>query len=462
MKRKYTHDEIVEMIQNVNPNIEILGRINKVSGKVEARCKVDEYVWTPYVQNLLRGNGCPKCAGKQRKTTEEIKAELEVSRPDVKMLGEYHNAHEKILYRFLQCGHEWLISTAKIKSGRGCPECAEALRGASQRGTKEKLQALLDRRFGDVEVCGDYVNNTTPILFRCRRCGFEWTLTPKEIKLSLGCPACHKTGTSFVQEFIYAFLVHSLPGETVLSRDKSAIGKELDIFIPGLSIAIEPGSWYWHTDKVESDSEKARRCLETGIKLIFLFDHYPEDTSLLPGTLVTRNNLSDPHHFDELVQLCYEILARAGVVKAFSDEELEAIRAEAYHASLGVTTELFRDDVARVNPKIEVLGEYRGKNLKVLVKCRDCGLEWEPLARKLIRPNACPHCRRLRFHSPEEFEVALVERHPCMEALEEYVDQSTKILLRCARRNIEQTYCPSYILSGKSCRQCFNDATEDV
>ena len=130
MKRKYTHDEIVEKIRKVNPNIEILGRINKVSGKVEARCKVDEYVWTPYVQNLLRGNGCPKCAGKQRKTTEEIKAELAIFRPDVEMLGEYHSAHEKIPYRFLECGHVCQISTAKIKSGRGCPECAEALRGS--------------------------------------------------------------------------------------------------------------------------------------------------------------------------------------------------------------------------------------------------------------------------------------------------------------------------------------------
>ena len=521
---KYTHDELVKKIRKVNPNIEILGKIVKIADKVKARCKIDGHVWSPFVQNLLkghgcpvcagtkkvsenefgarvadnspniqiigsltnlkspievkcitcgttwsplaqnlyRGHGCPKCAGKQRKTTEEIKAELEVSRPDVELLGEYHNAHGKILYRFLECGHECLISTAKIKSGRGCPECAKALRGASQRGSKEQLQELLDQRFGDVEVCGDYVNNTTPVVFRCRRCGHEWSLTPKEIKLSLGCPECHKTGTSFIQEFVYAFMVHALPGESVLNRDKSAIGKELDIYIPRLSIAIEPGSWYWHADNQESDGEKARRCQAAGIDLISLYDHYPEDTSLLPGTLVTRNNLSDPHHFDELVQLCYEILKKAGVTIEFSDEELEAVRSEAYRASLGVTTELFKAKVERVNPTIEVLGEYRGKDQKVLVRCRECGREWESLARNLIRPTACPHCRRLRFHSQEEFEEALAERHPCMEALEEYVDQSTKILLRCTRRNIEQAYCPSYLLSGKSCRQCFNDATGDV
>ena len=481
MKKKYTHDEIVEKIRAVNPNIEILSKIVRIADKVKAMCKIDGHVWHPYVQNrlkghgcpvcagtkkvtenefrarvaelfpniqiigeftalrshievkcltcgttwsplaesLYRGHGCPKCAGKQRKTTEEIKAELVISRPDVEMLGEYHSAHEKIPYRFLECGHVCQISTAKIKSGRGCPECAEALRGASQRGSREQLQALLDQKFGDVEVSGDYVNNTTPILFRCRRCGHEWSLAPKEIKISLGCPECHKTGTSFVQEFVLAFMVHALPEEKVLSRDKSAIGKELDIFIPGLSIAIEPGSWYWHADKVDSDREKARRCLVAGIELIFLFDHYPEDTLVVPGTLVTRNNLSDSHHFDELVQLCYEILARAGVVKKFTGEELEAIRAEAYRASLGVTTELFRDEVSRVNPKIEVLGEYRGKNQKVLVKCRDCGLEWESLARKLIRPTACPHCRRLRFHSQEEFDAELAERHPHMETLGE-------------------------------------------
>ena len=521
---KYTHDEIVEKIRAVNPNIEILGKIVKIADKVKARCMIDGHIWLPYVQNLLkghgcpvcagtkkkteeefkarvadispniqiigsltnlkspievkcltcgttwsplaqnlyRGHGCPKCAGTQRKTTEEVKAELSVSRPDVELLGEYHSALKKIPYRFLGCGHECLISTAKIKSGRGCPECAEALRGASQRGSKEQLQALLDKKFGDVEVCGDYVNNTTPVLFRCRRCSHEWSLTPKEIKISLGCPECHKTGTSFVQEFVLAFMVHALPEEKVLSRDKSAIGKELDIYIPGLSIAIEPGSWYWHADNQESDGEKARRCQEAGIDLIILYDHCPQDTSLMSGTLATRNNLSDPHHFDELVQFCYEILARMGITTEFSDEELEDIRAEAYRASLGITAELFREEVARINPKIEVLGTYRGKNQKVLVKCRECGLEWEPLARKLIRPTACPHCRRHRFHSQAEFEEALEERHPCMEALGEYVDQSTKILVRCTRRNIEQAYEPSYILSDKICRQCHNVPTGGV
>ena len=524
MKKKYTHDEIVEKIRKVNPNIEILGKIVKIADKVKARCMIDGHIWRPYVQNLLkghgcpvcagtkkvsenefkarvadispniqiigsltnlkspievkcmtcetmwsplaqnlyRGHGCPKCAGKQRKTTEEVKAELAISRLDVELLGEYHSAHEKIPYRFLECGHLCLISTAKIKSGRGCPECAEKLRGASQRGSKEQLQALLDQRFGDVEVCGDYVNNTTPTVFRCRRCGHEWSTTPKEIKLSLGCPACHKTGTSFLQEFVYAFIVHAIPEETVLSRDKSSIGKELDIFIPGLNIAIEPGSWYWHADNLESDSEKVRRCLEAGIDLIILYDHCPEDTSLLPGTLATRNNLSDPHHFDELVQLCYEILARIGVVKAFSAEELEDIRAEAYRASLGISVAQFKDEVERVNPHIEVLGEFRAMNLKVLVRCRECGREWESIPRNLIRPTGCPHCRRLRFHSPEEFEAALAVRHPCMEARDEYVDQSTKIRFRCTRRNIEQAYAPSYILSNKSCRQCLSVPTGGV
>lgn len=524
MRRKFSHAELVAKIQAILPDVEILGPVARMGGTVKARCKKDGYEWHPFVHNLLKGEGCPKCknrlkiteeqfrarvaetlpdieilgnftkmtdrievrcktcgknwnpiaqslylghgclkcAGKEQKTTEEIKAELAILRPDVQLLGEYHNAHEPILYKFLSCGHECLISTAHIKNGRGCPECAKALKGASQRHTKEYLREVLDELFGDIEVVGEYVNNTTPILFRCRRCGHEWMAKPIDIKTSRGCPECNKAGTSFLQEFIHAFVARAFPAGAVLSRNKTAIGKELDIYIPSAGLAIEPGSWYWHRGNVVNDEEKARLCREAGIELVTIYDHYDGDTPPFPGAVVTKNDLGNPIYFDELVGICYDILKKAGVTAEFSEAELRAIKVEAYRKSLGATPALFKEEVERVNKSIEVVGEYSGENNTVRVRCRVCGYEWSPVASRLRSPSHCPRCNGHYRRTHDQFVDDLARKHPYMVVLGEYKAQNTPLRVRCTRRDEEHNYRPGYLLSKYCCRKCAKERGEET
>lgn len=41
---------------------------------------------------------------------------------------------------------------------------------------------------------GDYLNNSTPILFKCPECDNTWKTTPSKILSNRGCPSCSKTG----------------------------------------------------------------------------------------------------------------------------------------------------------------------------------------------------------------------------------------------------------------------------
>lgn len=459
---KITEEQFRARVAETLPNIEILGNFTKMTDRIEVRCKTCGKTWNPIAQSLYLGHGCLKCAGKEQKTTEEIKAELAILRPDVEILGEYKNALTPVLYRFLDCGHECLISTAHIKSGRGCPECAKALKGASQRHDNERLQAILDERFGDIEVVGDYVNDTTPILFRCRRCGHEWTARPNDVKTSRGCPQCYKTGTSFIQEFIHAYMARAFSGEEVLSRDRAAIGKELDIYIPSAGLAIEPGSWYWHRDNVANDEEKARLCREAGIELVTLYDHYDGEMPPFPGAIVTKNDLGDPVYFEDLVSLCHGILERAGLTAEFSEAELRAIKVEAYRASLGATPAIYKEEVEQVNPDIDVVGEYSGENNTVRVRCRVCGYEWKPVASRLRRPTSCPRCIGRYHWSHDKFVDELAKKHPYMVVLGEYQTQNTPLRVRCTRRNEEHNYTPGYLLSKYCCRRCAKERGEET
>lgn len=86
----------------------------------------DDFSWKITPDNVLRGHGCPQCAGNRRKTTEQYKAELESKGIFYKALEEYINDSTPILHQ-CPCPNEykWKTSPGSILSGKGCPKCAD-------------------------------------------------------------------------------------------------------------------------------------------------------------------------------------------------------------------------------------------------------------------------------------------------------------------------------------------------
>ena len=73
-----------------------------------------------------------------------------------------------------------------------------------------------------------------------------------------GCPNCSHSATSFIEQFLFLSLQEIFGIGSVLTRDKKTIGKELDIYIPCLKVAIEPGAWYYHKNSIKKDDTKKR------------------------------------------------------------------------------------------------------------------------------------------------------------------------------------------------------------
>ena len=63
-----------------------------------------------------------------------------------------------------------------------------------------------------------------------------------------------------MEQFIKGSFEKALGEDSVLSRDKTAIGMELDIYIPSFKIAIEPGNWLLHKKSLNRDKTKRERC----------------------------------------------------------------------------------------------------------------------------------------------------------------------------------------------------------
>ena len=122
-KLKKTHKEFIEELKAKNPNIDILGEYINNKTKIKCKCLIDGHIWEPTPETILRGQGCPKCAGTLKKTHEEFIEEIKNINPNIEILGKYINANTKIKCECLVDGNVWEVTPSSILCGYGCPKC---------------------------------------------------------------------------------------------------------------------------------------------------------------------------------------------------------------------------------------------------------------------------------------------------------------------------------------------------
>ncbi|GBB89271.1 hypothetical protein RclHR1_15970005 [Rhizophagus clarus] len=161
-------------------------------------CLSQEYInsYTPLIWKCNKGHEwsaklhgiknlntwCPKCAGNKRLTLEE--ANQIASIKNGRCLSEkYLNGRQNLLW---QCsiGHKWLASLERVKNKNSwCPEC--------NRHSIETAKSLARTRNGDC-LSSNYVNNKTPLQWKCEN-GHIWTTNLNKIKdYHQWCPTCER------------------------------------------------------------------------------------------------------------------------------------------------------------------------------------------------------------------------------------------------------------------------------
>ena len=66
-----TLEKYVEDVKIKNPNIEVIGDYINAHTPILHRCLIDGFEWENKPNNILSGNGCPKCNGKIKKSHTE-------------------------------------------------------------------------------------------------------------------------------------------------------------------------------------------------------------------------------------------------------------------------------------------------------------------------------------------------------------------------------------------------------
>lgn len=185
-KLTMTYEEFLAKNQKkLNKNVEIIGEYTNTNTKVKCKCKKCNYIWKASPAHLKNGGGCPKCAGKMKKTDVDFKYEVLRKNPGVEILGKYKNSKTPILTRCKKCGYEWKTLPTILLSKHGCPKCANNLKNKIS-----DMQKELDKKMFNIDIIGEYTNTNTPLTFQCRICNHKWNQVFRNLLKSRGCPSC--------------------------------------------------------------------------------------------------------------------------------------------------------------------------------------------------------------------------------------------------------------------------------
>lgn len=110
----------------------------------------------------------------------------------------------------------------------------------------------------------------------CPKCGFRWLWTPyKWISEEychpiLYCEKCYHSGHSMYEDMIIKMIPENI---RYVSNDRNVLKpKELDLYFPDNSLAVEFDGDFWHNDN-DKTLQKMKACEDRGIRLINIFEH---------------------------------------------------------------------------------------------------------------------------------------------------------------------------------------------
>lgn len=208
MAKRRTHEDFVEEMNNINSNIEITGRYINTNTKVDCKCKICSHEWSPRASHLLEGYGCPNCNNIRKiKTHEDFINEISLVNPDIEILGEYINSNVKIKCKCKICGYIWDALPSNLLKGRKCKICSVKQKAKSLSLSQKEFITRIKKINKNIDIIGEYINSDTKVLCKCILCDSEFYIRPDCVQANnrISCPVC-SDGISYPNKYIRNFL----------------------------------------------------------------------------------------------------------------------------------------------------------------------------------------------------------------------------------------------------------------
>lgn len=174
---------------------------------------------------------------------EDFINEIAKISPNIIIQSSYKHSHEKVKCECKVCGNKWLSSPHALLMNHGCRICGiESARKKRVKKSDVFIEEMKCRNT-DIEIKGNYVNSKYPIECRCKKCGCEWKATPNNLLKSngTGCPNCaFSKGEDNIKKFLTMNNVRHLSQKSFDGLFGVGGGKlTYDFYIPDMNLLIE-------------------------------------------------------------------------------------------------------------------------------------------------------------------------------------------------------------------------------
>lgn len=244
--------------------------------KIWWRC-IKGHEYEAQVNSRSMGRGCPICAGKTI-----VPGINDLASQNPKVAAEWHptkngtllpnmvapKSNKKVWW--LCCfGHEWEAKVETRTNGIGCPFCSgkRIINGKNDLASQNPILAVEWHPTKNGELSPqDVMCGSDKKVWWLGKCGHEWQASILNRSRGTGCPVCwSESATSFPEQ---AILYYCKKVTTAYSRNVD-FGKEIDVFLPELSIGIEFNGFF-HKD-IRRDEKKVDFFKRKGIRIISVY-----------------------------------------------------------------------------------------------------------------------------------------------------------------------------------------------
>lgn len=186
-RKTLTHDDFIKRVDDLNPNILIIGKYTKSTDKIKCKCKKCGYIWDKTASNIINGSGCPSCSNLKRMTHNEFEDKLYKLKPNIKLLGEFKNTRTKIQVKCINCKYTWdVVANTLLNTQCGCPNCS----GNGEVTIDDFIESLKKHNLKLIESVDSFTSKTN-MLVKCNICKSEFKTTYNRSTIQgSGCAVC--------------------------------------------------------------------------------------------------------------------------------------------------------------------------------------------------------------------------------------------------------------------------------
>ena len=246
---KRTHQQFVDEIRRIHPNLEVLGQYVRATEKILVRCIIHNFTFYAIPDNLLHGKGCKLCGYEsiaKRKQKDFGIVVREFEERGVVLLSTRDEIPDltKTRLRYLCPIHgEQTILWNNFKRGAGCRKCADEANSLRiRKETWDKIgDYFKDSEYVLLSTFEEYTGaNDSCLRCLCQKHG-EFKISWTNLNKFEGCPVCNSSaGERRIFHFLHNQNVNFCRAKTF--DDLIGVGRKklsYDFYLPQFNLLIE-------------------------------------------------------------------------------------------------------------------------------------------------------------------------------------------------------------------------------